>query len=132
MLSYFTFLHLTRGGLGGQLAQCSASSEGGDLVLSRYSLRSRLGGRGAGEAPISIFLRSQGRTNPERPSRMGADCPSALLPQSRSGNFKLCPKNKHYHLVILKESPFPLFSSQKLTYTQFFIQTHTHTHSHNF
>ena len=70
MLSYFTFLCLTRGWVGGQLAQCSAGTEGGDLALSRCSLRSMLGGRRGEEAPISICPRSQGKSNPERHRRM--------------------------------------------------------------
>ena len=80
MLSYFIFLRLTQGWVGGQLARCSAGTEGGHLALSRCSLRSRLGGRGDKEAPMSICPRSQGKSNSERPSRMGTDCPSALLP----------------------------------------------------
>ena len=100
-------------------------TEGGDLVMSRCSLRSRLGGRGREGQAGRHLPKVTGRSNPERLSRMGADCPSALLPQPRSGNFKLCPKN-NYHLVILKESPF---FHHKSWLTLNFSFKHTHTFS---
>lgn len=86
MLSYFTFLCLTQGGVGVQLAQCSAGTEGGDLALSRCSLRSMLGGRRGEEAPISIGLRSQARATLRDPAECEQNASS--LPCSSSAPTK--------------------------------------------